>query len=147
MLSQTVEYALRAMVYLASHPGEPSTAVDIARVTRVPPAYLSKILQNLSREGLVNSRRGLRGGFSIATPADELTVLEVINAVEPVQRIDTCPLGLASHGSRLCPLHARLDRVLEQVEQAFGQTTLAEILAEPTASIPLCEFPAALPEG
>jgi len=71
-----------------------------------------------------------------------LTLLEVVNAVEPIKRIETCPLGLASHGVRLCPLHKRLDGALAMVERAFAQTTLAEVLAEPGESIPLCDFPA-----
>ncbi len=71
----------------------------------------------------------------------DLTILEVVNAVEPIQRITTCPLGLASHGFRLCPLHRRLDNALAMVEKAFGGTTLAEVLSEPTSSRPLCDFP------
>ena len=63
------------------------------------------------------------------------------NGLAPICRIQQCPLGLASHGSRLCPLHKRMDAVLEQVEKTFRSTTLAEILAEPSESIPLCDFP------
>lgn len=72
----------------------------------------------------------------------DLTILEVVNAVEPIQRIKTCPLGLTSHGIHLCPLHRRLDNALAMVEKAFGGTTLAEVLGEPTSSPPLCDFPA-----
>lgn len=76
----------------------------------------------------------------------ELTILEVVNAVDPIQRIRTCPLGLKSHGVRLCALHKRLDDAYALVERAFADTTLAEILEKPTKSIPLCEFPL-LPGG
>ena len=71
----------------------------------------------------------------------ELTILEVVNGVEPIQRIRTCPLGLAAHGVHLCPLHSRVDQALALVEDAFRSTTLAEVLAEPTTSVPLCPFP------
>jgi Rrf2 family transcriptional regulator, nitric oxide-sensitive transcriptional repressor len=77
--------------------------------------------------------------ITLAKPPAELTILEVVNAVEPIQRIKTCPLGLKSHGVRLCPLHRRMDDALASVEAVFGGTTLAEILAEPTDSPPLCE--------
>jgi DNA-binding IscR family transcriptional regulator len=70
-----------------------------------------------------------------------VTILEVVNAVDPIRRIQSCPLDLASHGMRLCPLHRRLDNALALVEDAFRQTTLAEVLAEPGASVPLCDFP------
>jgi Rrf2 family protein len=141
MFSQTVEYALRATVYLAYQAPAPQTTDEIAEATRVPKAYLSKVLQSLVRAGLVHSQRGLGGGMTLARTPAELTILEVVNAVEPIQRIRTCPLGLASHGVRLCPLHRRLDNALATVEQAFGQTTLAEVLGEQTSSPPLCEAP------
>ena len=139
MLSQTVEYALRAAVHLAAKAPAAQTSEQIAEVTLVPQAYLSKILQSLSRARIVRSQRGLHGGFTLASDPADLTILEVVNAVDPVQRIRTCPLGLKTHGKRLCPLHRRLDAALEHVEQAFGTTTLADILAEPSSSVPLCD--------
>jgi Rrf2 family nitric oxide-sensitive transcriptional repressor len=141
MFSQTVEYALRAAVYLAGEAPEPRTTDQVAAATRVPKAYLSKVLQGLVRAGLVHSRRGLGGGMTLAKSPGEMTILEVVNAVEPIGRIATCPLGLASHGVNLCPLHRRLDAALASVEDAFRRTTLAEVLAEPTHSAPLCDFP------
>lgn len=143
MFSQTVEYALRAVVHLAAQSPEPQTTEQIAEVTLVPRAYLSKVLQALVRGGVVHSQRGIGGGITLVKPPDSLTILEVVNAVEPIQRIRTCPLGLAAHGVRLCPLHKRMDAALAMVEDAFRSTTLAEVLAEPTRSRPLCRFPVA----
>jgi len=142
MFSQTVEYALRAVVHLAAEAPEPRTTDQIARATRVPKAYLSKVLQSLVRAGLVHSQRGIGGGMTLARDARVLTVLEVVNAVEPIQRIRSCPLGLESHGHRLCPLHRRMDDALADMERAFGSTTLSEVLTEPGQNIPLCEVPA-----
>lgn len=141
MISQTVEYALRAAVLLADDSQGPRTVDDIAEVTRVPKAYLSKVMQSLHRAGLVTSQRGLHGGFRLAKSPAEISILEVVNAVERLQRIRTCPLGLAAHGVRLCPLHKRLDDALAQVEEAFSKSTLAEIIADPSPSVPLCDFP------
>jgi Rrf2 family transcriptional regulator, nitric oxide-sensitive transcriptional repressor len=141
MFSQTVEYALRAMVFLASKSPASCTTAEISKATRVPPAYTAKVLQGLIRTGLLNSRRGIGGGVSLVKSPQELTILEVVSAVEPIGRIRHCPLGLAAHGVRLCPLHRRMDNALALVEQALASTTLAEVLAEPSESIPLCEFP------
>ena len=141
MFSQTVEYALRAVVHLADQSPLPRTTDQIATATLVPKPYLSKVLQGLCQAKIVQSKRGIGGGISLVKPPSELTILEVVNAVEPIGRIRTCPLGLTAHGVRLCPLHRRLDNALAQVEQAFQNTTLAELLAEPTTSRPLCEFP------
>ena len=142
MLSQTVEYALRAATFMASAPGESHTVERIAEATQVPIAYLAKVLQQLVRGGIASSRRGVGGGFRIAKAPTRLPILEIVQAVDPIQRITTCPLGLAAHGRRLCPLHRRLDDALAAMEAAFASTTLAEILAEPSRSRPLCEFPA-----
>jgi len=141
VFSQTVEYALRAVVHLAAEAPDARTTDQIAEVTRVPRAYLSKVLQSLAKSGVVQSQRGMGGGITLGRPATELTILEVVNAVEPIRRIRTCPLGLAAHGVHLCPLHSRLDAAMETVEKALGATTLAELLSEPTRSIPLCPFP------
>ena len=141
MISQTVEYALRAVTHLAQQSPEACTTEEIADVTRVPRAYLSKVLQALVRGGVVHSQRGIGGGMALTKSPSELTILEVVNAVDPIQRIRACPLGLASHGIHLCPLHARLDNAMALVEEAFRKSTLAEVLAEPSRSTPLCEFP------
>jgi Rrf2 family protein len=141
MLSQTVEYALRAATFLALTPEEPRTAEQIAEATRVPVAYLAKVMQSLARGGIVTSRRGVGGGFMLVLPPRDLPILQIVQAVDPIQRITFCPLGLASHGTHLCPLHRRLDQALEAMEKAFSTTTLAEVLAEPSPSVPLCGFP------
>jgi Rrf2 family protein len=141
VFSQTVEYALRAVVHLASEAPAGRTTDQIAAATRVPRAYLSKVLQSLTRSGLVHSQRGLGGGMTLTKSSDAITILEVVNAVEPIQRIRTCPLDLAAHGVRLCPLHKRMDNALAMVEEALGNSSLAEILSEPTRSKPLCPFP------
>jgi Rrf2 family protein len=140
MISQTVEYALRAVVFLADH-AEARTTQQISERTKVPAPYLSKVMQSLSRARLVHSQRGLHGGFSLAKPPEELTIWDVVQAVEPLKRIRTCPLGLDSHRTRLCPLHKRLDDALAMIEDAFKSTTVADVLAEPTTSKPLCPFP------
>lgn len=141
MFSQTVEYALRAVVHLASNAPAPRTTEQIAKITKVPQAYLSKVIQNLVQAGVLRSQRGLGGGIALVKEPKDLTILEVVNAVDPIRRIKTCPLELAAHGVKLCPLHKRVDQALEAVETAFAKTTLQEIIDEPTESIPLCDFP------
>jgi len=140
LISRTVEYALRAAVYLAQCAPAPRTTEQISEATKVPRPYLVKVLQSLNRAELVHSQRGLGGGITLATKPEELTLLSIVNAVDPVQRIRKCPLGLASHGIKLCPLHRRLDQSLADFEHAFAQTTLAEVLNESTDRPPLCEM-------
>lgn len=141
MISQTVEYALRAVVTIAHFDGQPCTARTISEITQVPQAYLSKLMQRLVRSGLVNSRRGLHGGFVLTKDPAELSILDVIDVVEPFKRIHHCPLELGAHGTILCPLHRRLDSVIEAAEKVFRETSVAEILSHPGSVTPLCENP------
>jgi Rrf2 family protein len=138
MFSQTVEYALRAAVSLAAAPDTPQTSEHVAEHTLVPRGYLSKVLQQLVKANLIRSQRGLHGGFTLVRPPDQITILEVVNAVDPIRRIQECPLGLEAHSDELCPLHRRLDDALASIEKAFGDTTLAEVAGEPSNSQPLC---------
>src|ERR1041384_2140688 len=97
MLSQTVEYALRPMVVLANTPETPQTAQNIAAAGKVPIDYLFKVMQSLGRAGLVNAQRGKHGRLLLARNPGELTILDVVNAVDPIRRIHSCPLSLKSH--------------------------------------------------
>ena len=140
MISQTAEYALRAVTHLASQGEMLPTTSQIASATQVPADYLAKVLRGLSRAGLVRSQRGPRGGHRLTCDPATLTLLEVINAVDPLQRIQSCPLGLKHH-PQLCPLHRRLDDAMAMVEAAFRQTTIAELVPEPSRSQASCLFP------
>src|SRR6476469_318645 len=119
MFSQTVEYALRVVVYLARLDHLPATTKQIAAVTRVPEGYLAKVLQGLGRSGLVHSQRGLHGGSVLALTPDKLSVYDVIEAVQPIQRIHACPLNIPSHCGKLCTLHRRLDEAMAVVQKTF----------------------------
>jgi Rrf2 family protein len=139
MLSQTNEYALRVMVHLAGEPSAMRTTPQIAAVTKVPLGYLSKVLQTLTRGGFINAQRGLHGGFSLARDPGEISIYEIVQAVDPLRRIHSCPLKLKSHGKQLCALHRRMDNIFAQVEQSLRATTLSELLAEPNPSRPFVD--------
>jgi Rrf2 family protein len=141
MISQTAEYALRVVVYLAAQDGKSVLTRDIASGTRIPEGYLAKVLQQLGRAGIVGSRRGLHGGFVLAGDPGRLTVYDVLQVVDPVRRITSCPLGLRVHSTRLCPLHRRLDDAAKLVEAAFRDTSIAQLLREDATSTPLCATP------
>lgn len=139
MVSQTAEYALRAVVALAHNDDKPLTTQQISVATKVPASYLSKVMQALGRAGLVSGQRGLHGGFLLTRKLENLSVLDVINAVDPIQRIKHCPLGLPKHGTNLCPLHKRIDHAIALVEKEFRESTVADLLKEPTQSRMLCD--------
>ncbi len=138
MLSKTAEYALRAVTCLGSRIGQPSSADVLAEETKVPRRYLNRVLQDLAAAGLVRSRSGPGGGYELAQDPGAVTILDVVNAVAPLERINSCPLGLKSHTS-LCPLHAELDRAYEATQAAFAGVTMKQLLESTSPIIPLRE--------
>ncbi len=138
MLSKTAEYALRAVACMGSQPGVPLSADLLAEKTKVPRRYLTRVLQDLASSGLVQSRPGPGGGYELCRATGKLTILDVVNTVEPIQRIKDCPLGLKSH-SELCPLHAELDKAYAATEAAFASVTIKDLVESASPIVPLCE--------
>ena len=130
MISVTAEYALRAVAYLAGHNEMPRTVHEISEVTQVPMDYLSKVLQELARVGIVRSQWGLHGGFSLRSDPKEASVYDIVHSLSPIERITECPLGFRHRNGKLCRLHQLLDDVAAYVEGVFRGVTLAE-LADP----------------
>lgn len=141
MITTTGEYALRAAVFLAQHHPDPQTTAVIAEGTKVPPGYLAKIMQSLVRADLIHSQRGLHGGFTLLRPPADITVLDVLAAVDAApQRIKRCPLGLKGH-VRLCPVHRLVDEAVAQAEKAFSSASLEELSKSSRGIAPLCNTP------
>lgn len=145
MFSQTTEYALRAMCCLALRPSLPTPTAELAARAQVSTDYMSKVLQLLAGARLVTARRGVGGGYCLSRPAGEIRLSDVVAAVGQLRRITTCPLGLASHGPHLCPLHRTLDEAVSAVQAVLGERTLSDLVAEPGANVPLCERPVITP--
>jgi len=138
LLSDATEYALRAVVWLSQRPGTSHKTRQIAEGTHAAPGYLIKVLQALAKAGILSAQRGSHGGFTLLRDPAELTVLEVINAVDPFERIRTCPLGLEAHDEQLCPVHQKVDDAMAQIEDAFAGSAIADLLTQSTTSHPLC---------
>ncbi|MDX2146845.1 MAG: Rrf2 family transcriptional regulator [Planctomycetota bacterium] len=142
MYSQTAEYALRAMASLALRPTDLVPTPEIARLTKVPVNYLAKVLQTLASAELITGRRGVGGGYKLARAASEIKLLDVINAVSPMGRIESCPLGLPNHGPFLCPLHRKADQAAAAVIAIFDGVSLADLINDPMSNRPLCDVEA-----
>ncbi|MCA9236504.1 MAG: Rrf2 family transcriptional regulator [Planctomycetales bacterium] len=138
MLPKTAEYALRSVVWLAGEPGRREAAEPLAERTKIPRRYLHKVLQSLVQAELVDSQPGPGGGYALSVSPAKITILDVVTAVAPLERIESCPLGLTSH-TRLCPLHKELDRVYGEIEKAFGRVTVAQLMKSTSKIVTLCE--------
>lgn len=137
VLSSTSTYALRALALLATRPSEPAVARDIAGRASIPTGYLSKILGQLARTGVLTAVRGIKGGYTLARPPDEITLAEVVSCFEEAVRSPGCVVG----GGRTCPKSARCrahDRwrlVVDAFSSFLASTTVAD-LASGSASVP-----------
>ena len=127
-LSTTAEYALRAVLHIATQPGAGATRVSVlAESTGLPRNYLSKILHQLVRAGVLRSMRGPTGGFALARPAHGITLGAVITPF-----VDRVPRRCLLHdrpcgGDTPCAVHARWAPVSTQLDAFFGVTTIADL--------------------
>ncbi len=129
MLSRTSEYALRAMIHLAQHVDEwPIATQCIAEGTGVPGKYLAKILGDLVRAGVLESTRGLGGGFRMVRSPKEVCLLDILTPFELFQP-RRCPFGNKECGDENpCLAHDRWKKVIE-TEQLFFRTTSVDDVA------------------
>ena len=132
MISQTIEYALRAMNYLGGLADEAANSQRIAAAILVPQGYLSKVLRDLVCADLVRSNRGPHGGFRLARDPSAITLLEIVNAVDPIRRSETTPANHPLH-SKLSAMRRCLDDAIEQLEATFQRTTLGMVLSRDSA--------------
>lgn len=147
ILSDASEYGLRAVVWLAQRPRQAHKTREIAAGTRTAPGYLIKALQALSRAEILSGQRGSHGGFTLLRDPAGLSILEVVNAVDPIEHITTCPLGLDVHGEQLCPLHRRIDDAVATIEKLFASVTVGELVRSSSGSQPLCNGLSCLPRA
>lgn len=131
MITVTGEYALRAVLQLSRRHPAPQTAAEVARATGMPLGYLSKIMQSLVKAQVVQSQRGLRGGFHLARGPEEISVLQVINAAgPPIPRMRRCPLAANDHAGD-CPIRRLADDGVRLIEDAFHSIKMDALLRLP----------------
>jgi Rrf2 family protein len=130
VLSQTAEYALRAVLHIAARDGgAPVSAAEIAEALDVPRNYLSKTLHQLSRAGVLVPTFGPGGGFRLAVPARELTLDAVVAPFEEAG-VRHCLLGgTICSDETACPAHGRWKPVAERMRRFFVETTVADLAA------------------
>lgn len=130
MLSQAVGYAVTAMGHIASAGGNPVLVREVASAAEIPAPYLAKIVQMLSRRGLVNTQRGVGGGVTLAKPATEIFMYDVCVALDdPIVR-PTCMLGTTEcSDERACPAHKFWSASRAKILEFLQATSVADIAA------------------
>lgn len=128
-LSRLCDYAVALLTHLALRGGGPESATEIAAATGVPPATASKVLKLLARGGILVSQRGVQGGYALARPAEEISVAEIVEAVDGPIALTTCiDEGDGSCGiATLCPARSNWQRINDAIRAALGNISLAEM--------------------
>lgn len=135
-LTRGGEYAIRAMTYLARRPvGEISALRDVGAEQDIPESFLAKIFQSLVHAGLVASQRGAHGGFSLARPPGEITVREVVEAIDGPIALNGCVLWPEDcRRSGACRMHEVWILAQERMMDVLGEVTLAQLAPAPAPS-------------
>jgi Rrf2 family protein len=135
-LTRGGEYAIRAMTYLTKRPvGEISSLHEVGVEQDIPESFLAKIFQRLVHAGLVVSQRGAHGGFSLARLPSEITVREVVEAVDGPIALNGCVLWPEDcRRSGDCRMHEVWMLAQERMMDVLGQVTLAELAPVPASS-------------
>ncbi|MDZ7756965.1 Rrf2 family transcriptional regulator [Rhodohalobacter sp.] len=130
MFSTSCHYGLQAMIYIALHSTNDKN-VDLGQIAEkqdIPKHFLSKILQMLVKNGLLNSMKGPTGGFSLSRPADDITLIEVIDAIDGLDVFTQCGIGFKRcDDDHPCPIHNEYKQVRNNIRELFENKTLLEL--------------------
>lgn len=132
LFSRECEYAIQALLYLALQPAGSMTSIKtLTRKLKIPYHFLAKILQRLTKKGLLLSLKGPTGGFSLALPAEKINLLQVIEAVDGAAFMDTCVLGFHEcSGRNPCPVHEQWGGLRTSIHAMLVGKSIAQMARE-----------------
>ena len=132
MLSNTAQYAIRAVLLMAAEPEVNHGAAEVARRIKAPPNYMGKMLKLLADAGVLVSTRGSGGGFHLARPPEEIRLYDVVEPIDKVSRWTKCFLGMGGcQPDHPCPIHPLWMPIREQYLNLLEKRTIADIPADP----------------
>jgi Rrf2 family transcriptional regulator, iron-sulfur cluster assembly transcription factor len=129
LFSRQCEYAIQAVLYLALQPeGKQVPTNALTRKLKIPYHFLGKIMQSLTRKGLLRSEKGPKGGFSLALPAEDITLFHIVDAVDGAAFTRTCVLGFPEcSGKNPCAVHEAWGAQRDQIYQMLVSRNIAEM--------------------
>jgi len=128
-ITRTGEYGLRGLLFLAKQSTDRLFLVsEVSRAQKIPETYLAKIFQRLSKTGLLKSTRGLNGGFNLGKPAKDITMKQVIEALEGPIALNRCLLRQGECDEEEgCPLHDVFEEAQEKFLEVLDRTTIEDL--------------------
>ncbi|MGB8657889.1 MAG: Rrf2 family transcriptional regulator [Candidatus Zixiibacteriota bacterium] len=130
-LTRAGDYGIFGVIYLAKQPrGKIVSLAEVSKAENLPEKFLAKIFQNLSRSGLIRSHRGARGGFSLARPAEQITVKELLESVQGPIHFTKCLSDLEYCDRReICELRKLWKKGQDYCMKLLTQHTLADLVS------------------
>ncbi|MEJ2684052.1 MAG: Rrf2 family transcriptional regulator [Candidatus Sulfobium sp.] len=128
-ITRETDYAIRCVLYLAGKRGSVTMVDEISREKSIPKSFLAKILQKLSKSGIVRSYRGVRGGFELARDPEEVSLLDVMEAVQGPVAMNACALDESVCSlSSSCSVHPVWVEVREEVEKLLRKKNFSSFM-------------------
>lgn len=129
IFSRQCEYALQAVCYLAlKNEGEMSSIKEMTKKLDIPYHFLAKILQNLSRKGLLRSLKGPSGGFTLGMPAKDITLFHIVEAVDGVNFTSSCVMGFSEcSGKHPCAVHEHWSSLRDGIYKMLVNKHIADV--------------------
>ncbi len=132
LFSRQCEYALQAVLYLALQPrGTLTTIKDLTTRLGVPYHFLGKIMQSLTRKGLLMSQKGASGGFALALPPQDITLFHIVESIDGVDFTKKCVIGFPEcSGKNPCAVHHQWSGLRENIYEMLVRKNIAEMAKE-----------------
>jgi Rrf2 family protein len=129
-ITRSEEYGLRGLVFLAKQPPQKVTLVsEVSNKQKIPGTFLAKIFQRLTKAGLLRSIRGAKGGFVLGKPPNEITIKEIIEAIEGPIALNRCLLKKGEcEEEKICPLQSVWEEVQQRFIDILDNTTIEDLL-------------------
>lgn len=130
MFSKSSEYAIRSAIYIAinSRNGTRLGIKEIAEEIDSPMHFTAKVLQTLTKNNIISSVKGPNGGFFLSPDSAQISIIEIVNAVDGQNMLKSCVLGLKICSSEFpCPLHNQISAYKERLSQIFEKTTIQDL--------------------
>jgi Rrf2 family protein len=130
-ITRKADYAIRCVLFLSREAGRIISANEISQSAFVPKSFLAKILQRLSKTGIVRSTQGIAGGFQLARPPDEVNLFEVIEAVQDPSALNICAINRHKCNlSSACAVHPIWVQIMEELEERLRNETFAKLIGK-----------------
>ncbi|MFZ5998150.1 MAG: RrF2 family transcriptional regulator [Nitrospirota bacterium] len=127
-ITREADYAIRCVFYLSSRPNDVTMIDEIAREMSIPKSFLAKILQKLAKAGIVNSFRGVKGGFQLARAPKDITLLDVVEAIEGPVGMNICVLDKGQCDlSSTCCIHPVWVEIRKDFRKLLGKRDFASL--------------------